>query len=82
VPATNVVVAVPIPALRQITFAPPLPPEKTAALEAISSAPALKVQCAFAGASGNARDGMATSPLICRSGSGMPPKISQEQVGS
>jgi monoamine oxidase len=47
VPATNVVVAVPIPALRQITFAPPLPPEKTAALEAISSAPALKMQCIF-----------------------------------
>jgi monoamine oxidase len=46
--ATNVVVAVPVPALRQITFAPPLPPEKTAALEAVSYAPVLKVQCTFA----------------------------------
>jgi hypothetical protein len=45
--ATNVVVAVPVPALRHIAFAPPLPPEKTAALEAVSSAPVLKVQCAF-----------------------------------
>jgi monoamine oxidase len=48
VPATYVVVAVPIPALRQITFAPPLPPEKIAVLETVSSAPVLKVQCIFA----------------------------------
>jgi monoamine oxidase len=46
--ATNVVVAVPIPALRHITFEPPLSPEKTAALEVVSYAPVLKVQCAFA----------------------------------
>lgn len=46
--ATNVVVAVPVPALRHITFEPPLPPEKTAALEAVAYAPVLKVQCAFA----------------------------------
>jgi len=46
--ATNVVVAVPVTALRQMTFAPPLSPEKTAALAAVSYAPVLKVQCAFA----------------------------------
>jgi monoamine oxidase len=48
VPATNVVVAVPLPALRQITFAPPLSGEKAAALEAVSYAPVLKMQCIFA----------------------------------
>ena len=48
VQAPNVVVAVPVPALRQITFVPPLPPEKTTALAAVSYAPVLKVQCAFA----------------------------------
>jgi monoamine oxidase len=48
VQGTNVVVAVPVPALRQITFEPPLPPEKTAALAAVSYAPVLKVQCVFA----------------------------------
>jgi monoamine oxidase len=48
VPAINVVVAVPVPALRQIMFAPPLPPEQIAALEAVSYAPVLKVQCIFA----------------------------------
>jgi monoamine oxidase len=46
--ATDVVVAVPVPALRQIAFAPPLLLEKTAALAAVSSAPVLKIQCAFA----------------------------------
>jgi monoamine oxidase len=48
VPATDVVVAVPVPALRHIAFVPPLPAEKSAALEAVSYAPVLKVQCIFA----------------------------------
>jgi monoamine oxidase len=46
--ASSVVLAVPVPALRHIAFAPPLSPEKTAALAAISYAAVLKVQCAFA----------------------------------
>jgi monoamine oxidase len=41
------VAAVPVPALRQITFTPPLPPEQTAALETVVSVPVLKVQCIF-----------------------------------
>jgi monoamine oxidase len=45
--APRVVVAVPVPALRKITFTPPFPPEQTAALEAVSSAQVLKVHCAF-----------------------------------
>jgi monoamine oxidase len=48
VPATHVVVAVPVPALRNIAFSPPFPSEKAAALEAVSYASVLKVQCAFA----------------------------------
>jgi monoamine oxidase len=46
--ASSVVLAVPVPALRHIAFEPPLSPEKTAALAAISYAEVLKVQCAFA----------------------------------
>ena len=37
--ATNVVVAVPVPALRQITFESPLPPGTSAGLAAVSYAP-------------------------------------------
>src|SRR5919108_955354 len=47
VPATGVVAAVPVPALRQITLAPPLPPEQTTALETVLSAPVLKAQGVF-----------------------------------
>jgi monoamine oxidase len=46
--ASSVVLAVPIPALRRIAFAPPLSPGKTAALAALSYSEVLKVQCAFA----------------------------------
>jgi monoamine oxidase len=46
--ASGVVLAVPVPALRHIAFEPPLSPEKTAALEAVSYGQVLKVQCAFA----------------------------------
>ena len=57
--ADSPVVAVPIPALRQIAFAPPLPPEKTAALKAVSSTPvaesAVRLRRALLGTSGVAR---------------------------
>jgi monoamine oxidase len=46
--ASSVVLAIPVPALRHIAFAPPLSPEKAEALAAISYGEVLKVQCAFA----------------------------------